>query len=771
MLKRPLFLSLLFLALGIITGVYFLEYWFLIGTLVFVLTAICLYLHMPGKVSILFVFFYIFGVFSSQNAFRNPNDYIHSLAMQNEVFLIDGRITSSTLTRTGRQRLTINATRFETLEYVFYENITINAILPLNGNYTEAPFSSVIRISGNLNIPTLPSTPGQFNSFMFSRARGFFYTVFPRDFEVLHYGDGISVFLNSIRYSIINILEENLPQRQAALARSMVLGDRTSIDDETIEAYRAAGIYHILVISGLHITILLLTIYKFLTFFIDRKLAAVISFSFIILYGAMIGFSISVFRAILMALVFIVGEIFRKERDLLTTTSFAAIIMLFIHPLYLFDIGTQLSFGAVYGIALFHAPVQTVFKKIFKTKTKNKKIKAIFDSITIDIAITLALTPIFAFHFYRINPYSLFGNILITFSSSITIVIAFLLTLAGLLFEPIAIIFAGSVYFLLSFHMAIAQFFYNLPGSFLLVGRPSIILIIIYYGFILSIIYIKKNKKVIFLTFGTVFTIFSITRDSSPSISFMDVGQGKSTIITYSGNTIVIDGGGPWGREVFNSTGINVLIPYLEFRGISFIDKIFLTHDSMDHIVGIIELVGNKRIGAIYTTIGLDREVFFANMLIERASYYNVPINFIYGPRRFNFDGLFIDLLHPTYYTEFRSANQTSLVFRVVYKNTAFLLASDIDKESEREIIESGVMLSSDVLQVAHQGSRNSSYEGFLKRVNPYFAIISAGRGNVHGHPHRETLYRLRNQDIIYLKTFNKGTITFRTNGYEVQLQ
>ena len=768
MLKRPLFVSFLFLALGIITGAYFLEHHILIGALVFMLTSICLFLHMPGKASILFIVFYIFGVFSSQSAFQNPNYYIHRLAQQNEVFLIDGEITASTFTRNGRQRLTINATRFETEDFVFYENIRINAILPLD---MEAPFASVIRISGTLGIPELPSTPGAFNSFMFSRSRGFFYTVFPRDFEVLSYGSGARVFLNDIRENIITVFENNLPEQHSALARSMVLGDRTGIDQETIDAYRAAGIYHVLVISGLHITILLLFVYKFLNFFINRNISALIAFLFIISYGTMIGFSVSVFRAILMAGVFILAELFHKERDLLTTASLAAIIMLIVHPLYLFDIGSQLSFGAVFGIALFNKPMQNLLKKILLLlKIDPKKFKTIQDSITIDIAITIALTPIFAFHFYRVNPYSLFGNIAITFTTVIVIILAFLLALVGLILEPLAFIFVGAVYLLLSFHMFIAMFFYEMPGSFFLVGSPPVALIIIYYSFILSIVYFSKKKLVSFV-FTVVFGLFLLGQDTSPSISFMDVGQGKSTIITYSGNTIIIDGGGPWGRPVGNSTGINVLIPYLEFHGINFIDKIFLTHDSMDHIVGIIELVGNKRIGAIYTTIGLDREVFFANMLIERAEYYNVPIYFIYGPQRFNFDGLFIDLLHPTLSTNFRTANQTSLVFRVVYGDTAFLLASDIDKESEREIIASGVLLSSNVLQVAHQGSRNSSYEGFLRSVNPTYAVISAGRGNVHGHPHTETLYRLRRENIIYLKTFNKGTITFRTNGYEIKLQ
>jgi len=768
MLKRPLFTSFLFFALGIITGAHFLEHWFLIGVLVFVLTIFGLFLYMPGKSSVLFVIFYIIGVFSVQSSLAVQNYYIENHAKVSSNFIIEGEVTAITLTGTGRQRLTVNARRFETENYVFYEDIRIQAILPIGETVN---FGAYIRLFGTLNIPELPSTPGGFNSFMFSRSRGIHYTTFPREFEVLGQASGIRVWLNNLRERIITVFDENLPETQAGLARSMVLGDRTGVDQETIDAYRAAGIYHILIISGLHISFLMLTMYKFLQKFIHKNIAALLAFTFILLYGTMIGFSVSVLRAILMAGVFITAEILHRERDLLTTTAFAAICMLIYEPLQLFDIGSQLSFGAVFGIALFHRPVQkTLLWVLLKLHLKPTKFKALQESLIMDIAITLALTPIFAFHFYRINPYSLFGNLAITFSASIIIILGFLLAVIGLVLEPSAILLAGGLYFLLSFHMAIAMFFYNLPGAFLLVGSPSLIIIAIYYLSLLGIIYIKR-KKIVALAVVLAFVVIFITRDTRPTISFMDVGQGKSTIIHYSGKTVVIDGGGPFSRPIGNSTGVNVLVPYLEFHGISYIDKIFLTHEHMDHIVGIIELMSHKTIGSIYTTIGLEPHAYFANIFLEKAEYYGIPVNFIYGPRRFSMNGFFIDLLHPSRYTTFDSINETSLVFRLVYGDTSFLLASDIYANGEKEIMASGVMIESDVLQVGHHGSRTSSYIGFLEAVNPSIAIISAGRGNFYGHPHDEILERLSDLGISIYKTKNEGTITVKTNGREVEIR
>ncbi|MCL1925024.1 MAG: DNA internalization-related competence protein ComEC/Rec2 [Defluviitaleaceae bacterium] len=783
MLKRPLFISFLFLALGIITGVYLLEYWILIGTLVFILTCVSLFLHMPGKPSLLFIIFYLIGFFGVTNSLQTKNYYIQFYAEQGNSFIIDGEITSLNLTRTGRTRLILNATRFETSERVFYENIRISAILPLeNFNYepykinSDSNFQSKsfkvslganIRLFGSLSIPQPPSTPGGFNSFIFSRSRGIHYTIFPREFNILGQSNNFwfQEFLNGIRERIIVVFNESLPDPHAGLLRSMVLGDRTSIDDETIEAYRAAGIYHILIVSGLHISLLMVAVYKFFQRLFSKNIAAFSSFIFILLYGTMIGFSISVVRAILMAGVFITAEIIHRERDLLTTTAFSSICMLIYEPLQLFDIGFQLSFGAVFGIALFHRPLEKAFLWLMlRVGLKPTKFKKLQESLTIDIAITLALTPIFAFHFYRINPYSLFGNLLITASSTIVIILGFLLAIVGLILEPLAIFLAGGLYFLLSFHIAIAMFFYNMPGAFLLVGSPSLIFIAIYYTFLLAIIYIK-NKKITISVSLLAFIAFFFIRDTRPVISFMDVGHGKSTIIRYSGNTIVIDGGGTFSRPIGNSTGVNILVPYLEYNGISHIDKIFLTHQDRDHIVGIIELMSYKSIGVIYTTFGLDREAYLANIFLERANYYGIEVNFIYGLRRFSIDGLFIDVLYPLSDTYFRRINQTALVMRVVYGNTSFFLASDIDKEAEQEILKSGVLINSDVLQVAHQGSRNSSHKYFLQAVNPSIAIISAGRGNIYGHPHAETLERLYSLNIPVYKTMNKGTITFRTDG------
>lgn len=772
-IKRPLFITLIFLCFGIITGMFFTSIFNMLLPMVAILCFL-LYKSYSTKLPLLFLGFYIVGYLSIQNSLKVQNYEIETHVTNRQHFIIEGQVTSFNKTATNRQRLTLRSNNFYVSNTKIYQNMNIQAIL----NYGEyAQVGQKLRLYGNLLSPRPPSVPGGFNQLQFLRTRNIQYTIFPNN---VYFGTTYSTFnsiLHNFRSRLISVFENNLPPNQAAIMKSMVLGDMSSMDADVLDAFRAAGLYHILVVSGLHISILMLAINKLLDKFFPIKISALITLGIIILYAVMVG-GVSIARACTMAGVMVFAKVLDKERDFITSISFAALCLLILQPLFLFDVGFLLSFGAVYGIAIGTAPIERLLIHFFRIPLLNKlsKHKNFTNSFAVTIAVFLTISPILAYFFYYIMPYSIIANIIVILSGKIMVILGFTVAFIGLFLPSLSYIFSGGLYFLSTAYESVAIFFDSMPGSRILIGRPTIIQIIGYYLVLGSLFLLFSNykPKPIYKTyFATCLSIFSIIillgmgRNNGLRVTFLDVGQGESIVITLNNQTYIIDGGGQRHREIGRNTGVSVLIPYLEYRGINHINAVFVTHDDRDHIAGIIELLNysNKKVEKIYTTIGLNKDYELSILLLEGAERENIPVSFIHGKALLSSANLVMEILYPFYYTVFRGSNSTSLVMRLTYNNVSFLFTADIDQISERSILKSDQNVSAHVLNVSHHGSRFSSYSGFIDQVAPLVAIVSAGANNPFGHPAREVIDKFEERNIPIYNTATSGTIIVTTNG------
>lgn len=793
-IKRPLFISLLFLCTGIILGHSFYRTFYVLAPLSILL---CIFLCKicRTKIPLIFPILFIIGYFSVIGSLSVKNYTINTFAYSGSEFQIQGSVTNISLTRSGRQRLTFNTHTFYVNGNIIPQNMRIQAIL---GYEQYASIGQNLTLYGNLSPLRRPSFPGGFDQFQFLRARGIHYTMFPRN---VYFGEtviGLNNILQDFRRNLINIFNENLPPNEAALMSSIILGDRTNIEPEVLDAFRAAGLYHILVVSGLHLSILFMAINSLLGKVLSVKKSASITLIIIALYALMIG-GISITRASFMAGVMVFGKLFNRERDFVTTISFAAICLLFYEPLYLFDIGFILSFGAVYAIAFGTKPVQKVLNiaimrlPFINTKLKNKEVVT---SISVTIAIFFILAPIFTYFFYQIRPYDIITNILLMVSVNVLVILGFIVAFIGLFFTDISLFLSGGLYIITRSYIGIAMFVYSLPNSLITIGRPSILSIILYYVLLASLFLLinnytpkvhkeiplsKENKQtnklyktcvaICFITF--VSTIFLGMGYDGLRVTYLDVGHGKAVVITTGKQTYIIDGGGNRLREIGENTGVNILIPYLMYRGINNINAVFVTHEDEDHIIGIIELLrySNKNVHRIYTTKGLDMEHPLSIKLFHEANLQNIPISFIHAPNIFTSDNLTMEVIYPFYDTFFRTINSTSLVLRLVYNNTSFLFTSDIGHISEKEILENGINISSDVLTIAHHGSRFSSYGPFVEAVDPLVAVVKTSLNNPHGHPTPQVTNMLQQKGIPLYNTAIHDTIIITVRGNNINLK
>ena len=244
---------------------------------------------------------------------------------------------------------------------------------------------------------------------------------------------------------------------------------------------------------------------------------------------------------------------------------------------------------------------------------------------------------------------------------------------------------------------------------------------------------------------------------SDLKVTFLDVGQADSIFIQSNSENMIIDAG--------NNADGNLIVNYLKEQGINDIKYVVGTHPHEDHIGGLDDIINNFSVSKIYLPDSITTTKTFESVLdaIENKNMtYNVPkIGEVISLGNSKITVLYTG-------TSTTDLNMASIVLKLVYKNVSFLFMADAPKEIEQNIINNDIK--ADILKVGHHGSRYSSSLEFLKKVNPEYAIISAGKDNTYNHPHIETLNNLNKLDIKVLRTDLDGTIIFTSDGNSLNI-
>jgi competence protein ComEC len=241
------------------------------------------------------------------------------------------------------------------------------------------------------------------------------------------------------------------------------------------------------------------------------------------------------------------------------------------------------------------------------------------------------------------------------------------------------------------------------------------------------------------------------------AIYFIDVGQADSALVVCDGKTMLIDGG--------NADDSDLIYSFLRNHDISYLDYVIATHAHEDHVGGLAGALNYAKAGiALCPVTEYDGREFknFVKYLNEQCVSITVP----QAGDTFKLGSADVMVVGPT--RQHDEPNDTSIVLKIIYGDTSFLFTGDAEREAEQDILEEGYDLSATVLKVGHHGSDTSTTYPFLREIMPVYAVISCGEGNSYGHPHDNTLSRLRDANVILYRTDMQGTITCVSDGTAV---
>lgn len=635
-----------------------------------------------------------------------------------------------------------------------------------------------INVSGKLKCYEEPSNEGQFDSKAYYSSIGFRYKLSANNLCIIercnnHFVNWLEAFKEKMLLSYDRLCDSN----DAGFFKALVLGDKATLDEGIKQMFQDAGISHILAISGLHISIIGMFLYKLLRRCnCSHMISSIVGSIMIITFGIMIGNGLSATRAIVMFLLSIWAITIGRNYDILTATTIAGIILLLKYPLIILNCGFLLSFAAILGIVLMYPVIMKVFETIVENLVEHKTIqyvtKLVIEGFAVSISINIFTLPIVLYYYYQFPTYSIILNFLVLPLMPIVIISAIAGGIVGIYWSTAGTLLIGAAHYTLSFYTWLCSIISRLPYNILTIGRPKLISIITYIILIIIVIIIsKKLAKTIMIQSSVglllVIAVISLGLGIKPDfkIAMLDIGQGDCSVINVVDKVIVIDSGSTDKKDIAK----NIVVPYINSLGYDSVDTVIISHMDSDHISGIKEIINNQLIEIKSMLIpDIDEKddayIELENMALSKG----IEVSYMHMGDVVSWcndvDNAVFTCINPIQEVTYNDRNAYSLSGLFEYKGLTMAFTGDIGEEQEKMILEEASirekLIETDILKTAHHGSMFSSCDEWIKVLKPQAALISAGRDNSYGHPHQELINRLEDNAVSYYVTSSSGQIS-----------
>jgi len=666
------------------------------------------------------------------------------------------------------------------------DTLSVQGKLQLNLRFRgrRLMFGDEVRVEGWLRRPRDRRNPGEFDYRDYLMAQNVFATMSvnrSQQLRVVSTGNGgwfWSALVVPVKRYLDAFISSSLPERESALLHGLLIGERGSISPQLKSKFADAGVIHILAVSGLHVGfVLLIFLGVFGMFRFPYGFRVCLAIGALAFFACLTNLKPPVVRASIMGGLLLTGTLLERKSDVYNTLALAALCILVLNPLELFQPGFQLSFAAVVAIIYLYPKLRQHALRLAATERllKHTIPRHLFDLFVVSAAALFGTLPFTILYFHRIPVYTMFSNIVVIPLAFCGLATALAGAVASLFSTFVAETYMASAGFFLSGLIKVVEWTAALPFSNFEIFRFSVIHLLVYTAAIVLIVNFQQERVrrwfVIFLCVVANLMVWhaALTPRGILRVTFLDVGQGDACLITLPDDRHLLIDGGP--KSLSFDAGERIIYPYLVRQGIEEIHALILTHAHADHLGGLPYLLRHVNVHEVWDT-GLTYESQLFTDFIHVIDSLAVRRRTFSGYEQLHdFSPVEMYVLHPTSRfldTNRGNINEVSLVLKMSYGSTDFLFVGDVERLGERRLIPFASFLNSEVLKVAHHGSRTSSTVPFLQYVRPEFAIISVGEFNKFRHPSAGVVARLQELGATVFRTDRHGAVLLQSDGHEI---
>ena len=596
-----------------------------------------------------------------------------------------------------------------------------------------------------------------------------------------------------IRHTATNALLGDISQNESGrgLLQALLLGYRREIDSDTYRAFRKTGLLHLISLSGMHLGILVGIIWWLCKTagFMKPARAAICAVA-VGVFLLIVPPRAPTVRAAIIVWVFCASILLRRHPNPINTLSLAAIILLLVRPAQLFEAGWQLSFASVLGIVLFTERIQTFMDQhgIDRIRIEGSSKTGAFRRaatklgflltrlFAVGLAAWLGSAGILLYHFYTITPLASLWTVLIFPLVGAILILGFFKMILFFLLPTLSAVLGVVVMLLSGALIRIVEFLAHLDISQVLIGRVSLAPVMIYYGVIVFAGFVTLRrpiiKRAITLTAVLTLTIYlgavkwQRTYRDDLILTCLDVGHGQAILARLPGKAnVLFDAGSLHRRDI----GARIVAPYLEYAGIDKLDAVIISHNDIDHINGIPEIVAHCHVEHIYANEAFfDRTDVWGTAQFLRDCLRERGLEIERLKEDLSLTGAAgIRILWPSVQIggdESLGDNDRSLVSLIEFAGIRILLCSDIEQFAQKELLRRYPDVEADVVVVPHHGSARTLVPEFLETLHANVRICSCDRSQYERASDALILARELQDPEKLFYTFKNGAVTVRVN-------